>query len=64
MAGKGDTQRPRNVSYDQWSRSYDTIFGVKKKNENNTKATAGDASSNERSMFRGGLQIKMGAADE
>jgi hypothetical protein len=29
--GKGDTNRPKSVSYKQWSENYDKIFRKKKK---------------------------------
>jgi len=30
--GKGDRNRPKNVSYKEWSKKYEKIFGKKKKN--------------------------------
>jgi len=32
-SGKGDRTRPKSVSYNEWSKKYEAIFGKKDKNK-------------------------------
>jgi len=39
MAGKGDKQRPRQVSYAEWSRNWDAAFAVRKQQSSDKRPT-------------------------